>query len=83
MERWKGYFEKLLKEKFGWYNGCLTVVNAVSGPVELLSHFEVKSAIKSAKADDPPGVVAKMLRASGDMWAYRKAKSQMIRDKVG
>ena len=48
----------------------LTAVDKVCGPAEIISHSEMKSAItktKLGKAAGPSGVVAEMLRASGDV----------------
>ena len=43
-------------------------MDKVCGPAEIISYSEVKSAIiKSGKAAGPSGVVAEMLRASGDV----------------
>jgi hypothetical protein len=69
-ERWKDYFAQLLNEEFGWNKDGLTTVNKVSGPAEIISCSEDKSAItrtKSAKAAVPSGVVAEMLQASSDV----------------
>jgi len=69
-ERWKDYFEKLLNEEFEWDKDGLPEVSRVSGPAEIISSSEVRSAIaktKLAKAAGPSGVVADMLKASGDV----------------
>jgi len=69
-DRWKGYFEKLLNEEFEWNKEGLIDVDKVSGPAEIISCCEVKSAIaktKLAKAAGPSGVVAEMLKASGEV----------------
>ena len=69
-DRWKIYFDKLLNEEFEWNKDGLTAVDKVCGPAEIISCSEVKSAItktKSGKAAGPSGVVAEMLRASGDV----------------
>lgn len=69
-ERWKGYFEKLLNEEFEWDKDGLCDVEKVSGPAEIITYGEVKAAItlaKSGKAAGPSGVVAEMLKASGDV----------------
>ena len=68
-ERWKSYFEKLLNEEFEWDKDGLGMVTEVSGPAEIITHSEVKAAInrsKSGKAAGPSGVMAEMLKASGD-----------------
>ena len=69
-DRWKIYFDELLNEEFEWNKDVLTAVDKVWGPAEVISCSEVKSAItktKSGKAAGPSGVVAEMLRASGDV----------------
>ena len=69
-ERWKGYFEKLLNEEFEWEKDGLSEVDKVSGPAENITYSEVKAAItktKSGKAAGPSGLVAEMLKASGDV----------------
>ena len=68
--RWKDHFEKLLNEEFEWNKESLCGVDEVSGPAELITCSEVKSAIaraKSGKAAGSSGVVAEMLKASGDV----------------
>ena len=69
-DRWKIHFDKLLNEEFEWNKDGLTAVDKVCGPAEIISCNEVKSAItktKSGKTAGPSGVVAEMLRASGDV----------------
>ena len=58
------------KVEFEWNKDGLTAVDKVCGPAEIISRSEVKSAItktKSGKAAGPSGVVAEMLRTSGDV----------------
>ena len=60
----------MLNKEFEWNKDGLTAVDKVCGPAEIISRSEVKSAItktKSGKAAGPSGVVAEMLRASGDV----------------
>jgi len=69
MEIWKRYYEKLLNEEFDWNKNNLENVNAVCGARERISTSEVRAAIaksKSGKAAGPSGVVAEMLKASGE-----------------
>ena len=69
-DRWKIYFDMWLNEEFEWTKDGLTAVDEVCEPAEIISCCEVKSAItktKSGKAAGPSGVVAEMLRASGDV----------------
>jgi len=69
-ERWKDYFEKLLNEEFEWDKDGLPMVNTVSGPAEIITYSDVKFAIsrsKSGKAAGPSGLVAEMLKASGNV----------------
>ena len=69
-EVWKEYFAKLLNEEFDWNNDGLGEVDIVSGPAEIITTEEVRSAIaktKSGKAAGPSGVVAEMLKASGEI----------------
>jgi hypothetical protein len=68
-EVWKEYFEKLLNEEFKWDRDGLEMGDAVSGPCELISVEEVRSALaasKSGKAAGPSGIVVEMLAASGE-----------------
>jgi len=68
-DRWKSYFEKLLNEEFDWNKDKLIEADKVNVPSEDITFMEVKSAIartKSNKAAGPSGVVAEMLKASGD-----------------
>jgi hypothetical protein len=70
LEVWKDYYEKLLNVEFDWNRNDLDVVDAVSGPSECLSKGEVMAAIaksKSGKAAGPSGLVAEMLKASGEV----------------
>ena len=69
-ERWKEYFETLLNEEFEWNKDGLTAADKISGPAESISYNEVKSAIaktRSCKAAGPSGVVAEMLKATGEV----------------
>jgi hypothetical protein len=69
-KRWKDYFEKLLNEEFEWDKDGLPMVNTVSGPAEIITYSDVKFAIsraKSGKAAGPSGLVAEMLKASGNV----------------
>ena len=69
-ERWKNYFEKLLNEEFEWDKADLSTADKVCGEADTITFSEVKSAIartKSNKAAGPSGVVAEMLKASGDV----------------
>ena len=68
--RWMAHFEKLLNEEFRWKKESLSAVNMVSGPAEHITCSEVKLAIQKAqlgKAAGPSGVLAEMLKASGDV----------------
>ena len=65
--RWKGYFKKLLNEKFGWDKDGLAMVDEVSEPAEIITYSEVKAAITRAKSGKAAsGAVAEMLTASED-----------------
>ena len=64
-DRWKAYFYKLLNEEFEWNKDGLTAMDKVCGPAEIISCSEVKT--KSGKAAGLSGVIAEMLRASGDV----------------
>jgi hypothetical protein len=69
-ERWKAYFENLLNGEFEWDKNSLIMVDEVSGPAEIITYSGVKAdntGVKSGKAAGPSGVVAKMLKASGDV----------------
>jgi hypothetical protein len=69
MEAWRAYYEKLSNEEFAWDKNTLTEVGVVSGPSEKITCEEVRTAMakmKSNKAAGPTGVVADMLKASGE-----------------
>ena len=75
MEVWREYYDKLSNEEFPCYKVALSEVGAVSGPCEEISFEEVRAAVKkmkNSKAAGPTGVVADMLKATGDagsIWA--------------
>jgi hypothetical protein len=66
-KRWKAYMEKLLNEENEWDE--IVDADKIQGPQQMISHEEVKKAIKkmkSGKAGGPSGVVADMLKAGGE-----------------
>ena len=67
---WKEYYEKLLNEEFGWDRENLVLGQPVEGPPPQIQKEWVKAAInkmKDGKAGGSSGVVAEMLKASGDI----------------
>ena len=68
-EIWKEYFDKLLNEEFVWDKSNLSNEDAVCGSSELITYEDVKVAVramKMGKAPGPSGVVAEMLKSSGE-----------------
>jgi hypothetical protein len=68
-EIWKEYFDKLLNEEYVWDKSKLSNEDAVCGPSELITFEDVKVAVrqmKIGKAPGPSGVVAEMLKSSGE-----------------
>ena len=66
---WKQHYERLLNVEFSWNRDNLSPVKPVSGPPVLITADMVSEAIKkmkSGKAAGPSGIVAEMLKASGD-----------------
>ena len=85
---WKDHFERLLNEEFDWDRGSLEEVREVSGPAEWISVQEVQAAItamKVGKAAGPSGVVAEMLKASGEAgarWVTDLCNSIVTEEKI-
>ena len=74
---WKDYFEKLLNEEFAWNRDGLEAVDLVSGPCELISVAEVRTALqsmKSGKAVGPSGVSVEMLVRVPTFWKVRESQ---------
>ena len=66
---WREHFEKLSNEEFDWDRNTLVFKDPVSGPAEIITQREVRSAIKAmkeGKAAGPSGVVTEMLNAAGE-----------------
>ena len=70
LEIWKAHYDKLSNEEFAWNREGLMDVNSVCGPGEKITVSEVSAAIsrmKSSKAAEPFGVLADMMKASGEV----------------
>ena len=67
---WRSYSENLLNEEFPWNRDILEAVEPVQGPPPEIKNEWVKKAIdemKNGKAASSTGIVAEMLKASGDV----------------
>ena len=67
---WKSYYEHLRNEEFPWNMDILEAVEPVQGPPPEIENEWVKKAIdemRNGKAASSTGIVAEMLKASGDI----------------
>ena len=68
---WKQHYEQLLNEEFSWNPEDLTADPVVGPPIHIDVEMVVKAItkMKTGKAAGPSGIVAEMLKASGDTGA--------------
>ena len=68
---WKQNYERLLNEEFSWNPEDLTADPVVGPPIHIDLEMVVKAItkMKTGKAAGPSGIVAEMLKASGDTGA--------------
>ena len=67
---WRSYNEHLLNEAFPWHSDILEAVEPVQGPPPEIKNEWVKKAIdemRNGKEAGSTGIVAEMLKASGDI----------------
>ena len=67
---WKSHYEKLLNTEFDWDRDSLSEVHPVEGPAMQIKKEWVEEAIrkiKNGKAAGMSGIVAEMVKASGDI----------------
>ena len=83
---WKQHYERLLNEEFSWNPEDLTADPVVGPPIHVDVEMVVKAIIKmkTGKAAGPSGIVAEMLKASGDTGARLVADlaNDMVRNGV-
>ena len=68
-EAWKQHYERLLNVEFPWNPDNLSHEAPIEGPSEQITHDMVAKAIKKmslGKAAGPSGIVAEMLKPTGD-----------------
>ena len=68
-EAWSSHYTWLLNEEFEWSRDDLITADPVEGPAVWIQREWVKQAItemKCGKAAGPSGIVAEMLKASGE-----------------
>ena len=65
---WKQHYERLLNEEFSWNSEDLTADPVVGPPIHIDVEMVMKAItkMKTGKAAGPSGIVAEMLKASGD-----------------
>ena len=69
LKAWKEHYEKLLNEEFPWDRNLLQMENPKEGPAPLLEKDAIYTALnkmKDGKAAGVSGIVAEMLKASGE-----------------
>ena len=68
---WKQHYERFLNEEFSWNPEDLTADPVVGPPIHIDVEMVVKAItkMKTGKAAGPSGIVAEMLKASGDTGA--------------
>ena len=83
---WKEHYERLLNEEFSWNPEDLTADPVVGPPIHIDVEMVVKAItkMKTGKAAGPSGIVAEMLKASGDTGARLVADlaNDMVRNGV-
>ena len=83
---WKQHYERLLNEEFSWNPEDLTADPVVGPPIHIDVEMVVKdiTKMKTGKAAGPSGIVAEMLKASGDTGARLVADlaNDMVRNGV-
>ena len=83
---WKQHYEWLLNEEFSWNPEDLTADPVVGPPIHIDVEMVVKAItkMKTGKAAGPSGIVAEMLKASGDTGARLDADlaNDMVRNGV-
>ena len=83
---WKQHYERLLNEEFSWIPEDLTADPVVGPPIHIDVEMVVKAItkMKTGKAAGPSGIVAEMLKASGDTGARLVADlaNDMVRNGV-
>ena len=69
LKAWKEHYEKLLNEEFPWDSNLLQMENPKEGPAPWLEKDAIYTALnkmKDGKAAGVSGIVAEMLKASGE-----------------
>ena len=69
LKAWKEHYEKLLNEEFSWDTNLLQMENPKEGPAPWLEKDAIYTALnkmKDGKAAGVSGIVAEMLKASGE-----------------
>ena len=83
---WKQHYERLLNEEFSWNPEDLTADPVVGPPIHIDVEMVVKAItkMKTGKAAGPSGIVAEMLKASGDTGARLVADlaNDMVRNVI-
>ena len=83
---WKQHYERLLNEEFSWNPEDLTADPVVGPPMHIDVEMVVKAItkMKTGKAAGPSGIVAEMLKVSGDTGARLVADlaNDMVRNGV-
>ena len=83
---WKQHYDRLLNEEFSWNPEDLTADPIVGPPIHIDVEMVVKAItkMKTGKAAGPSGIVAEMLKASGDTGARLVADlaNDMVRNGV-
>ena len=83
---WKQHYERLLNEEFSWNPEDLTADPIGGPPIHIDVEMVVKAItkMKTGKAAGPSGIVAEMLKASGDTGARLVADlaNDMVRNGV-
>ena len=81
---WKQHYERLLNEEFSWNPEDLTADPVVGPPIHVEMVVKAITKMKTGKAAGPSGIVAEMLKASGDTGARLVADlaNDMVRNGV-
>ena len=70
LKAWKGHYEKLLNEEFPWDSNLLQMENPKEGPAPWLEKDAIYTSLNKMKdgmAAGVSGIVAEMLKASGEV----------------
>ena len=75
LKAWRQHYQRLLNVEFDWNEEDLSPVSPVEGPPPIITESMVVSAIKRmkpGKAAGPSGIVAEMVKASGELQTCAK-----------